>query len=662
MRELNLETFSVTPSGKVKRTELKQAVLNFLEQNQDVSPNEENGCSTLQFLTNNLAQLLGRHQEDIPLSTSIDQFADSITLVRFRHETEKRLDTHIPDDLLTQEGGLQRLATVLDDGRAHTVWPYQTSSDTAQTRGPPSCDEMIHVGGSPEKYRGTRTAIEPVLEQFGLFYETDVQNVYPVPDFSYKHLTRSRDYSYNLRLSILVTQAQISRVREAIEATLVNWAVFRCIAVDYSEHQRLFVEIRCGEPLQKLSVLQESHQHVANLKDLNKLARSGLTSIHAHMPGPLFRAILVKIQDSGNVGVIIIANHAVFDAFSMAAWRKDLGQHLESPSSSLSRVAYKPFADTHYNYRSSASAVRSVAYFVDKLRGIHKLSGALWPAQRASEWYIGNDVGWKQPDGSLGQLSERQHMDSSQENAGLDGIEQSVHLPHLPKLYPEAKISAATLFKGALALLTVIQTDEDVALMGSVQASRQWPFLDRWMAERLPNPMDIAGSTHTNVPHVVRIDREESIIAMLKRLSREQDDLTLHAHAPYALLDAELSAEDRAVLHEMKRRQTFNWIPDWFKGNTAARPEVRVLQADRYFNFGILWNCSMENADAVRVHALYDDVQLKNDDMASLVAHLLRLARWMHSPANWEKSIGVCLAETSHNRGLCEAGGLAMSA
>ena len=76
------------------------------------------------------------------------------------------------------------------------------------------------------------------------------------------------------------------------------------------------------------------------------------------------------------------------------------------------------------------------------------------------------------------------------------------------------------------------------------------------MAERLPNPLEIAGSTHTYVPHVMRIDQEESVITMLKRLSREQDDLTLHAHAPYALLDAELSAEDRAVLHELRRRQT----------------------------------------------------------------------------------------------------------
>ena len=657
LRELNLEAVPITLSGKVNKTELRQAVLDFLKLNQYAASSEENSGSTLRILTSILARLLGRHQEDVPLSTSIDQFADSITLVRFRYEIKQRLDKHILEDLLTHEGGVQILANLLDSERPHTVEPYQNSfTKTAQRRGPPSCVDMIHNLGSPDKFQSTCAAIEPVLQQFGLCYETDVQNVYPVPDLSYKHLTRSRDYSYNLRLSMLVTQAQISRVRKAIEATLVDWAVFRCIAVDYSEQQRLFVEIRGGERLQKLGILPESHQHVANLRDLKNLARSGLTSIHAHMPGPLFRAILVEIQDSGNVGVIIIANHAILDALSMAAWREDLEYLLGNPSRILSRVSYQSFANTHYNYRTSASAAKSVGYFVNNLRGVNKLSRALWPAQRASEWYIGNDVGWKQSDGALEQPSKRRRIDASQTNVGLDGIEQSVHLPHLPALYSEGKISAATLFKGALALLTVSQTGEDVALMGSVQAGRQWPFVEPWMAERLPNPLDIAGSTHTNVPHIIRIDQEESVMAMLKRLSREQDDLTLHAHAPYALLDAGLSAEDRAVLHQMKRRQTFNWIPDWSKGdrvsdanNAGAGPKVHVVQSDRYFNFGILWNCSIEAANRVRVHALYDDVQLQSDEMMSFVERLLRTARWMHNPDNWEQSIGVCLAETAHD-------------
>ena len=657
LHELSLEAVPMTPSGKVKKTELRQAVLNFLEQNQYAASIEENSGSTLRVLTSILARLLGRHQQDVPLSTSIDQFVDSITLVRLRYEIKQRLDKYIPEALLTHEGGVQALANLLDNGRSHIVGPHHNSStNTAQTRDPPSCVDMIHVLGSSEKFQKTCAAIEPVLQQFGLCYGTDVQNVYPVPDFSYKHLTRSRPYSYNLRLSMLVTQTQISRVREAIEATLVEWSVFRCIAVDYSEHQRLFVEIRGGERLQKIGILPESHQNVANLRDLRNLARSGLTSIHAHMPGPLFRAILVNIQDSCSVGVIIIANHAIFDALSMAAWREDLEHLLSNPSHVLSRVLYQSFANTYYDYRTSASAAKSVNYFVNKLQGVNKLSRALWPAQRASEWYIGNDDGCKQAHGTIEQLRKRRRINASRTCVGLDGIEQSIHLPHLPGLYSEGKISAATLFKGALALLTVSQTGEDVALMGSVQAGRQWPFVEPWMAERLPNPLDIAGSTHTNVPQIIRIDQEDSVMGLLKRLSREQDDLTLHAHAPYALLDEGLSAEDCAVLHQMKRRQTFNWIPDSSNGHkgddadeVGARPKVHVVKSDRYFNFGILWNCSIDRANTVRVHALYDDVQLHSDEMKSFVESLLRIARWMHSPANWEQSIGVCLAEAARN-------------
>ncbi|KAL8817956.1 MAG: hypothetical protein Q9223_003313 [Gallowayella weberi] len=439
--------------------------------NHHAASNEEKGNSTLQVLTSILARLLGRHQTDIPFSTSINQFADSITLVRLRSEVKRRLDKYIPDDLLTHKGGLQTLANQLGHGKPDTVLVHQ--KETAQTRGPPSSDDMIHVGESLNKFRGTQSAIELVLEQFRLSYETDVQSVFPVPDLSHKHLTRTKDYSYNLRSTMLVTRAHISQVREAIEATLVDWAVFRCIAVDYSKDQRLFVDIRCGEPLQKLGLLENSHQNVANFGDSKNLARSGLTSIHAHMPGPLFRAILVNTQDSGKVGVIIIANHAVFDALSMAAWRQDLERPLRNPSSKLFRVSYQSFANTHYNYRTSASAAKSIAHFADKLQRVNKLSKALWPAQRAPRWYIGNDIGWKAPNGAFGQPTKRHHTDTSHQHINLNGIEQSVHLPNLPKLYPQAKVSAAVLFKAALALLTLDQTGENAALIGSVQAARQ---------------------------------------------------------------------------------------------------------------------------------------------------------------------------------------------
>ncbi|KAL8798046.1 MAG: hypothetical protein Q9182_006999 [Xanthomendoza sp. 2 TL-2023] len=671
LHDLNLEAFPMTRSGKVKKTELRQVVLDYLNQNAHAASIEEDGGSTLRVLTSILARLLGQDQTDIPVSTPINHFADSITLIRLRYEVKRRLDKHIPDELLVHNGGLQTLANNLDNGRPDTGLVHQ--KETAQTQGPPSADDMIHVGGSLDKFRATRCAIELALEQFGLSYETDVQSVYPVPDLSHKHLTRTRDYHYNLRSAMLVTQAQIPQVREAIEATLVDWAIFRCIAVDYSEDQRLFVEIRCGEPLQKLGLLQDSHQSVANLGELKKLARSGLTSMHAHMPGPLFRAILVDIQDRGNnVGLIIIANHAVFDALSMAAWREDLERLLRNPSDKPSRVPYQSFANIHYNYRTSASAAKSVAYFADKLQGVHKLSKALWPPQTAPEWYIGNDTGWKHPNGTPGHPTERQHPNPP---TGLDGIKHSIHLPDLPHLYPRAKISPATLLKAALALLTTSQTNQDVALMGTVQAARHWPFLDPILTPNLPHPLSIAGSTHTNVPHTIQIDRGETVLALLQRLSRDQDSLTAHAHAPSALLDHALSPDDRAVVRAMKRRQTFNWIVDASSSSSSSsssatntttttttttddddsaekrnhdddhKPTLHTLQTDRHFNFGILWNCRLQDPHTVTVHALFDDVQVRAQEMEGWVRRLGAVARWMHWVGkNWGCEVGEALA------------------
>ena len=654
--DLGLKEFPMSGSGKVKKRELRAMVSSFLQHEVNTKASQNNPVTTLKRLVQLLANLLAQPEKDVPLSISLDRIADSMTIVGLRSEIKRIFGTDISGEELMQNGGLKAISTALNNKSFTPAKEDRPVIEPTRREGPPGHDDMIHVCGSPSDFIRTRQAVDPRLDDLNLSWENDIQDVYPVPDFSFKHLTRSRAYNYNLRLSLHVTHTSASQVRAAIEASMAIWSVLRSIAVDYHDGQRLFAEIRPGEQWYNQCILQDDIYEVQNPEDVKVLARSGLIGIHAQLPGPLFKAIIVDIKNTGDVGVVIIANHAVFDAFSMVAWREDLEQLLHNTPNKPSRIRYKNFADHYYNYRASPSAASSVAFFAKHLEGVGEWSISLWPPQNAPQWFIGNDIGWRYPDGSLGEPGKRLSLGTNQKMSGLDGVVQSIQLPFLQRLYYEARIPASTLLKAALALLTVSQTGQDVAMMGSVQAGRQWPFIDRWLAQRLPNPMEIAGSTHTNVPHVIRIDRREPVLTMLKRLTEEQEAMMRHAHVPYFLLDAKLSAADREMHLEMKRRQTYNWVPHWpsktgisianeASSTIRGQARVHVLQADRHFNFGILWNCGLDDPTTVRVHALYDDAQIRNEEMVAHVEQLLKIAQWMQNPANWGKSIGTCLVE-----------------
>lgn len=76
--------------------------------------------------------------------------------------------------------------------------------------------DMIHLRGSSQRLGRTLEAVRACFEPLGLAWEKHAANVYPVPDFFYKHIVPNG----HMRNVILVRNRTIPQVREALEDLL----------------------------------------------------------------------------------------------------------------------------------------------------------------------------------------------------------------------------------------------------------------------------------------------------------------------------------------------------------------------------------------------------------------------------------------------------------
>ena len=78
------------------------------------------------------------------------------------------------------------------------------------------------------------------------------------------------------------------------------------------------------------------------------------------------------------------------------------------------------------------------------------------------------------------------------------------------------------------------------------KASRAWPFLPPRIAGILPSPLNRAGPTFNAVTSVLKIDPEEIIDSLLRRVAEQQKQLNKHQHVPFSMR-AQLNENDREV-------------------------------------------------------------------------------------------------------------------
>ncbi|KAL8867637.1 MAG: hypothetical protein Q9174_005528, partial [Haloplaca sp. 1 TL-2023] len=366
LRDVGLEAFPATTSGKIKKNELRDYLIQHLEtQRANTKANSGVSNSTEDVLITVLGHLLGQSPADIPREKAIPELLDSISMLRFLHEMSKPLNKDVTMNHVQGASNLTELAKRIDSDQA---------LDETESVGPPGVSQMSHEP-DPNSSK-TQQLVQPTLEKLGLTWVDYVQDVYPVAGTASFYMAREMPFSHQLTYATKIPNSQ--DLRNIIANSLKAWPIFRSFCAEYEPATRLLVVLKNNETFLSLAISEHP-----DVEDLQELANLSIAPNHTagHLPDNLsFRAKIARVKSTGTAGFVMIANHATYDFLSMNEWKRDL-ECLLRGKPMPSRAPFRLFADTYYLYRNSLPAQRSTTFHVRLLDGIGHLQHALWPLQ-----------------------------------------------------------------------------------------------------------------------------------------------------------------------------------------------------------------------------------------------------------------------------------------
>lgn len=633
LKELDFDDFPRTTSNKMRRMALKPVVQAYL----NAKEKEENTTAGDPDLEGQLCNLWSKvlGYGNITPQTNIGNLADSLVLSRARTLLRKNIGANLTIEELAENDTVAKQVRLLES-RTKSSDNIQNYEDLLTNRkGPPQAEDMIHTHGCEDRTRMTKERCEQLLKPLGLGWN-DVEDVYPMPDLMKIWAQPLRKQSANQRHTLVVDSNNMQHVRTALEKVLALHSVLRSVSIEFDPDTALYGILRATETYFSICITM-FEEHVQKADDLQHLLLNDEKHDCATPPGPLIRFLLVPVKDTQQTGLLFFGHHSCLDALSNVPFYEDLDKALSGESDSIpQRVPFKPWADQYFSNQTSLPAKLAVDFHVRRLTGISASKNALFPRQKAAEWFKGHHFGWT-PDPSIHKDKDMiQARLNQQTHVGVQGLTSTLHLPNLQHLKQTHNIEAAILLKAVLALINVQETHSHEALFASYQAGRNWPFTPTWMQKQLPPAMDIAGPTLQIATERIAINRSQTVLSLLQHLAAEQQDFNKHTHAPLLAIRKALPEQDAEVMESIRRRQIFNWLP---RTGGDEYVKLRRVQLWSRTDVGLLWNCSAVGEEEIKIHVSWDDAQLSTKEVEGLLKRFGQACKILSSKQNWEKKM-----------------------
>ena len=625
LQDLGEQAFPMTTSGKVRKNQLKHIVLQYIKSQEQKRPKVAN-ASTEEVILETVAQLLGQSSKQLPRDVSLAALLDSISLMRFCDQAGKKLSRNVTMEDLMETHSMDELARQIESrGMAS-----QSGTNMTNTRnGPLNVSDMIY--GDENEFVKTQALAQPKLEQQGMTWDADVEDVYPVVGTACYGWLKEVPFSHQMTAMTQMTDSQ--QLRHALETSLKSWPIFRSVAVEFDQAMRIFVVFHASKRYFDTAI--SIHPEVETPEALSQI-NIPAEHLSGSLPkGLLFRAVIAKVTSTGTLGLVVMINHATYDFLSLAAWAKDLDQLLKGETP-LPRVPYKLFADAFYLHQTSILALKATIFTVHHLSGISALQDAFWPSLASS---LARNAEKKQRKDLPEGLSSHD-KDKSEESSGL--LIKSRRCHHLSDFGTTHGISAPIILKAAISLFNTHMTGNPNAIFGMLMAGRVWPFIEEPLAQLLPNPLNIAGPTMTGTVNITKVDAQEKVIQFLKRIEAEHQEMTRYQHRPMAAI-AQLSDHDRAAWMGAMR-QFYNWQPSSEESNKGelAEPALELMQQTKQeanATRGFIWECGLTGFETLSVRALWNLDLFSKDEVNGFVESVLNIVEWICDPSNCEEEV-----------------------
>ena len=600
LAQLGLEDFPKTSSGKVRKPELATAVQRYMLEDQRLEKGRQD-ASTYDAVTAIWADLLGLQAKELTESTVTQDIADSLTSLKFLNKAEKSFRVRISMQELLRHNSIAEQVELIGSHQGEDRSPAEIWE---QRSGPPTAVTMAHTLDSDLKASESRLEIESkALQPLGLSWE-DVEDVLPMYDYG-QHLLQSGRRT--IRHVWMSHKASVSDIRDALEAALANHPILRATTVTLDSSVPLYIILR-SSPRWINQLLTEHPKHLNSLSDLETFMLGDPQLEYLTSPCPLFRVVIVHVRESNAAGFILKMNHSVYDAISIVPFFEDLDNtlNLVNKDEKLpTRTPYKLWADNYFLHRSSVHAKVSLNYHTDRLKLLPRHVASLFPKIQDARLPTSGQT----HKGAVHSIASAATPVKAAKSSPNESTLARIPCPQLSSFCRTHNVAAAVVVKASIAILNTLHTRQSHAVFGNIQAGRSWPFQEDWIAERLPNPIDVAGPTLANVINLVEINPEEAVLDLLKRMQMEQNLLTKHSHAPlgelrqHFALGNPLPAESKAQLGrsgdlilEAMHRQLFNWVPIM---RDQAYSNLRRVKIEAGVDVGLMWACGLADVQGV---------------------------------------------------------------
>ncbi|KAL8650678.1 MAG: hypothetical protein Q9210_003690, partial [Variospora velana] len=625
LKELATDDWPTTATGKVRKVDVRKLVLDHLAFESKGSTRETAREPTEAALTRLWARFIGVPENHISSTMSLEGMVDSVTVMRFRSQVQKELGKTFSLEELNANPTIVEQAGILDRQQQNILRGDGAGVEPAR-EGPPGLDDVVHVRGNQTTFDEIRQAAEKKLDVLGLSWDKDVEEVLPIYDFLQSFRVDANIY---FRISFLSAKATVKQLHSAIETVLPVHGMLRTVLVETASAGQSWVMIRSSKRWFDLMIKDGGTlRTLDDLLSLDLSDRADQSTTHL-LPVPLFYITICFIEATQSAGFVVYGDHSTYDAHSvLSLFMEDLIRALNDPSVPLpSRPSYSLFANSYYNYSKSVPAQLNIDHHVSRIQGLAQRRAGLWPLESFKSLNVA-------PDRSADQLLLKGNL-----TPGITGIAKHIKINMSNNQYLAVhKIPHIIALKAAIAIYNTQQTGAPYAFFSNLQMARSYPFLDRRIADRLPDIMDMPGCTIEAPFDNLYLDPNAPLSDLLHRMHADQLAQTAHTQCPIIALGERLPPEDARFLAEHAfGRQAFNYNPVVTPDPDAP---LKNVQFAGHANLSIVWWCGMVDAGTAQMRITWQDEVFGVGDAEKAMEGFERNLAWIVEGGNWERRVG----------------------
>lgn len=325
LEELGVDDFPKTVSGKLQKAKLAELVAQHTSNRRDSE--EQSGQIRAKngiLMAYNRATGIPIGSLDLDLPTT--NFADSISLLRVRDFLKKELGTTLTIEELAKNSSIRSQIELLEKRTFHTNEPQRSVAPERNTQST-SLDELEIMLGRKDWAQQMIDHVGSVLRENGLNGWDSVSAIMPAQDYvqvllrshiidtwnfaiavACKNATREVRTPTALELSVLpdgclMLTASLSKAfRAALVKTLENHPILTSFYVYDGARKAYYVTVKPSPQLWSACLID--HGRVQTRQEVQQLAIDYPFREHATEPGPLFRCLLVDVEDTGACAMV----------------------------------------------------------------------------------------------------------------------------------------------------------------------------------------------------------------------------------------------------------------------------------------------------------------------------------------------------------------------